>query len=206
MHPADGERQEWLELLLGLLIKPENWAGMLIKRRKRNWESSRPHNEVPCVAIVILLTVMCLTINKIARCSLQPWEQSVIWERGLLPRCEYLCDVSRRWVMVLCRVSPCLHYHHVTPLSRYTSCLGSLQKKIKSYLSLCSHQDQAIIVTRELVYVCPWQASCLGLCCGFLIPAPPQPQVSGLTVPKCDGWEEEASLIPSGAHLTIWRE
>lgn len=157
MHPADGERQEWLELLLRLLIKPENWAGMLIKRKKRNWESPGPHNEVPCEAIVILLTVLCLTINKIARCSLQAWEQSVIWERGL-PRVWVflLCVMAVKYCLVSCVPLPPLS--SCQPLSRYTSCAGLLQKKIKSYLTEFSHQLQAIIVKTEPLYVDPWQA------------------------------------------------
>ena len=98
---------------------------------------------------------LCLTINNIARCSLQAWEQSVIWERGL-PRVFLLCVMAVRYCLVSCVPLPPLS--SCQPLSRYTSCAGLLQKKIKSYLTEFSHQLAAIIVKTEPLYVDPWQA------------------------------------------------
>ena len=123
------------------------------------WQNERKGTlKVPsCEAIVILLTVLCLTINKIARCSLQAWEQSVIWERGLLRVWVFVWGVMPvKYCLVSCVPLPPLS--SCQPLSRYTSCAGLLQKKIKSYLSECSHQLQAIIVKTEPLYVGPWQA------------------------------------------------
>ena len=102
-------------------------------------------------------TVLCLTINKIARCSLQAWEQSVISERGLLRVWVFLWYVMAvKYRLVSC--VPPAPLSSCQPLSRYTSCAGLLQKKIKSYLSVRSHQRQAINVKTQPLYVGSRQA------------------------------------------------
>ena len=178
------------------------------------WQNERKGTlKVPfCEAIVILLTVLCLTINKIARCSLQAWEQSVIWERGLLRVWVFVWGVMPvKYCLVSCVPLPPLS--SCQPLSRYTSCAGLLQKKIKSYLSECSHQLQAIIVKTEPLYVGPWQAM-FGdyVVASWYLFRPGHhkwPQVSSLFLgwqfPSVGAEEEEAILIPSSPlRISTW--
>ena len=126
---------------------------------RRNVDKTKEKGtDVPCEAILFLLTVLCLTINKIARCSLQAWEQSMISERGLLCVWVFLWYVMAvKYRLVSC--VPPAPLSSCQPLSRYTSCAGLLQKKIKSYLSVRSHQRQALIVKTQPLYVGP----CLGI-------------------------------------------
>lgn len=185
------------------------------------WQNERKGTlKVPfCEAIVILLTVLCLTINKIARCSLQAWEQSVIWERGLL----------RVWVFVwgVMPVKYCLV--SCVPLPPLSSCVMSATLQIHFLCWLVTKENQIILKwvlsSTPGNYCQNWATLCWsvtshvwGLCCGFLIPVPPRPpqvatslqSVSRMTVPKCRGrggrGHSNPQLTPPDLHLTICRE
>ena len=115
------------------------------------------------------------------------------------------CCVSWRWDIVLCRVSPCLaclHYHHVTLQIHFLCWIVTKENQIILNWVLSSTRGN---------YCQNWATLCWsvtsrvwGLCCGFLIPVPPQPpqvatslqSASRMTVASVGAQEEETILIP----------
>ena len=79
--------------------------------------------------------------------------------RAWLALCVSISVICHGGEISSCVVCPPAPLSSCQPLSRYTSCAGLLQKKIKSYLSVRSHQRQAIIVKTQPLYVGP----CLGI-------------------------------------------
>ena len=104
-----------------------------------------------------------------------------------------------------CVVWPPAPLSSCQPLSRHTSCAGLLQKKIKSYFRECVLSSTSGNYCQNPVTLC-WSVTSRvwGLCCGFLIPVPPQPpqvatslqSASQMTVASVGAQEEETILIP----------
>ena len=106
-----------------------------------------------------------------------------------------------------CVVWPPAPLSSCQPLSRHTSCAGLLQKKIKSYFRERVLSSTSGNYCQSPVTLC-WSVTSRvwGLCCGFLIPVPPQPpqvatslqSASRMTVASVGAQEEETILIPPG--------
>ena len=129
---------------------------------RRNVDKTKEKGtDVPCEAILILLTVLCLTINKIARCSLQAWEQSVISERGLLRVWVFLWYVMAvKYRLVSCVPLP--HYHHVNHSPDTLPVLAYYKRK-SNHTWVCALINVRQLLSKPSHFMLVRDKPCLGI-------------------------------------------